>query len=72
MNAPPNGQVFQSLSPSEPVCGMSVFHSSWIDSPELDRLIGDPKSVIPAYFKRWFDEAPRRVRNWTPDKNIRG
>jgi hypothetical protein len=28
----------------------------------------NPKSVIPACFKR----ESRRVRTWTPDKNIRG
>ena len=37
------------------------------------KSIGDPGSVTPACFKRWFDMAHhRRVLNWTPDKNIRG
>ena len=31
-------------------------------------LISFPKTVIPACFKR----ESRRIRNWTPDKNIRG
>ena len=40
---------------------------------ECVNFIASPRTVIPACFQRWFGEAHhRRVRIWTPDKNIRG
>jgi len=54
------------MHPADPL----AIQSLWVDSPQLaaKKRISFPKSVIPACFKR----ESRRVRNWTPDKNIPG